>query len=593
MKDKSQKKTAGPGVQKAGIRHFEGDDGLYMERIGRDGPVRTRLTNFRAKVLRSIVTDDGAQKSTTLLIEAWLDGKPKKKFEMTVSDFMRMDWAANHIGLDAIVYPNAAQHARVAIQQMARDVKSCTRFAHVGWRRHRGKKVFLHAGGAIGASGKVTDIKVDLGDLHDFYLPSPPTGDDLIAAIKASLAVLEVGPLSLTCPVLGAVFRALLGGTDFTIWLDGLTGGFKSEMAALAQQHFGKNWSRLNLPGTWLSTDNATEYDASRAKDVVFVIDDYKPGVTAYEAALVHAKAERLIQGQGNLAGRKRLNRATYRPGGLLISTGEDVPRGTSLRARMLIIHMKPGDIDSKRLTECQRDGAAGLFAKTMAGFVQWLAPDLDEKRSYMREKVAALRENAAVEGMHRRTPEVIANLQFGMRLFLDFAANAGAITSDERDELRGISWKALKEVAATQPAEQLDADDAQLFLFLVRQTLATGKAYVANKSGKPPQNAKAWGWGPANGGVRKPKGVLIGRKLDSDLYLDPQAAFTVAKIMGKKLGRNLSVEFGTLKRRLSDRGLLVTTELNTKRQVFTVRKKFRGMTRSMDFLHLEAASVI
>jgi hypothetical protein len=70
----------------------------------------------------------------------------------------------------------------------------------------------------------------------------------------------------------------VLGNADFALHLAGETGAFKSELAALHQQHFGCGMNRENLPAAWSSTGNALEVLAFHAKDALLVIDDFAPG---------------------------------------------------------------------------------------------------------------------------------------------------------------------------------------------------------------------------------------------------------------------------------------------------------------------------
>ena len=65
-------------------------------------------------------------------------------------------------------------------------------------------------------------------------------------------------------------------------------------------------------------------------------------------------------------------------PRGLILSTGEDIPRGQSLRARGLFLELGPNDLNWQRLSECQQDAASGRYAMAMAGYLQWLAADYE-----------------------------------------------------------------------------------------------------------------------------------------------------------------------------------------------------------------------
>lgn len=70
-----------------------------------------------------------------------------------------------------------------------------------------------------------------------------------------------------------------------------------------------------------------------------------------------HRDADRVLRSQGNRAGRARMTpdgrlRPAKRPRGLTVVTGEDVPHGQSLRARLLVVEVSPGAIDADKLTE-------------------------------------------------------------------------------------------------------------------------------------------------------------------------------------------------------------------------------------------------
>jgi hypothetical protein len=54
-------------------------------------------------------------------------------------------------------------------------------------------------------------------------------------------------------------------------------------------------------------------------------------------------------------------------PRALLLATGEEVPKGRSLRARLLIIPVRAGEVDPILLSKCQDDAQQGGFAAATA----------------------------------------------------------------------------------------------------------------------------------------------------------------------------------------------------------------------------------
>src|SRR5262249_21151811 len=134
-----------------------------------------------------------------------------------------------------------------------------------------------------------------------------------------------------------------------------------------------------------------------------------------------------------NRAGRGRLRadgtlRPVKPPRGAILSTGEDVPRGHSVRARLLVLEITAGDVNVDRLTECQGQAAAGLYAQAMTAFLQHLAPKFADLQSQLPEEIAALRESFAAGATHARVPSNVASIIVGLRHFLNFAEEVGAL---------------------------------------------------------------------------------------------------------------------------------------------------------------------
>ncbi len=104
-----------------------------------------------------------------------------------------------------------------------------------------------------------------------------------------------------------------------------------------------------------------------------------------------------MLRAQGNRSGRGRMRpdgslQLTKPPRGLILSTGEDIPSGQSLRARMCIAEISPGDVDLPRLTACQSDAGSGRLAAALAGFVRWLAPQMSGLHADLHTQVVAIR---------------------------------------------------------------------------------------------------------------------------------------------------------------------------------------------------------
>jgi len=230
------------------------------------------------------------------------------------------------------------------------------------------------------------------------------------------------------------------------------------------------------------------------------VLDDFAPTGSLYDVQRWHKKANRVLRAKGNASGRLRMRpdttlRPEKPPRALILSTGEDVPRGQSLRARMLVLELSPGDLDWKKLTQCQRDGADGLHARAMSGFLRWLSTRYEEIRTSLKDERAALREWAILSAQHKRTPGIAADLALGLRYFLLFAHDAGALTSEEAERLWLRGWTALGEAAAVQGQHQAAGEPTRRFSELLSASIASGRAHVADPEGDEPEEPGAWDW--------------------------------------------------------------------------------------------------
>ena len=307
----------------------------------------TPIANFTARIARDMVCDDDTEHERVFHLEAELAGQ-KVDFLVPAVEFSRMNWVVRQLGPQAIIYPGQQQHARAAIQSLSGPIQQEQAFTHLGWTRRGQDWVYVQTDGAVGPSGSLPSYHVRLPAPLQHYRMNPRAdGSELVKAVRTSLGFLSLAPDRITFPLLAAVYRAPLGNADFSLFLTGRTGTFKTALAALCQQHFGASMDPSRLPANFASTANALEEIAFAAKDALLTVDDFVPTGGTGDSAL-HAIAERLFraagnhQGRGRMCGQRHLS-GSRPPRALILATGEEVPRGHSLRARLLIFESQSG----------------------------------------------------------------------------------------------------------------------------------------------------------------------------------------------------------------------------------------------------------
>ena len=562
------------------------ESGIVWNKRQQDETVPVQLSNFQARIVADIEYDDGANHYRIFTIEA-KRGAMQRVFDVPAASFPSLAWANEHLGSAARIYPTytARERLRDAILALS-DGEAETRstFGHLGWRQIDGQWVYLHHGGGIGAGGLRDDISVTLpGALSRYGLPEPPQGDDLQENLLAVLELMNLCKPELMTPLLGSVFRSVLRRADYGVFLPGKTGLYKSELSALMQQFFGAEMNAAELPTNWESTALSLVSLAFKAKDTLMVVDDYVPSV-GNDLSALNRKAELLFRGSANNAGRERL-RSTLEhieaqpPRGMILSTGEDLPAGQSLRSRIVFCEMEQGGISTSKLSACQAAARQGRYAGTMAAFLQWLAPRYGDIQEMFDGERNALRSLAYGQAFsHNRIPGNIASCAMGWLYFLRFAVDMDCIPLEKAETMWRGAWKTLLKVGAAQSAYVAEADPVERFLSVLEQALLSGEAHLANLDGGPPDEPGVCGWKSVGDDYQEQweaRGDKIGW-LDADgIYLMPDMVFSRVQRLATGAGDPLNITKNTMWKRLNEAGKLASTD--GKRETLKVRKSAEG----------------
>jgi hypothetical protein len=591
-------------LRAAGEIPYELVDGvgiIWRKKLLGGGEMPTLLTNFTAKITATVWRTDGVDRGCEYEVEAAMRGKAPRRFIVKQKEFEEMSWPGRELGAEAGVEPENGFERRTAaaIRKLSGEILQRVLYTHTGWMKLDDVGyVYLHAGGIISAVESPPSIQVALDSgVANYLLPAPPQGEELRTAIRASLRMLEMAPGHVVYPPYCLIWRSILRRSKFMVHVVGRTGTFKSELTALCQQHFGAAMDATNLPGAWRSTANALGEMLFLAKDVLFTIDDYKLKGSPKDRQSFHDKADDVIRGTANGTGKQRMRaegglRSTKAPRSSILSSGEHVPDGESCRARQLITEVSPDDIEGGDwLGSFQRDAARGLYAAATAGFVRWLCEGarIEKVREDLSTVIPNLRTRAEVAGVHRRTPEIVANLYAGLLHFLEFAQEKRAISDDEAKRLRDEAWSALVHVAAQQKDHQTASEPVTRYLDLIMSALGSGRAHLAGADGAHPGDeiAAACGWWK-RGAMWEPRGTRIGWITREGIFLDPDAAYEAAQSAAG--GHGFVEPESDLRKRLDEKGLLITSGGEFNRR--TVRRLLEGAKRWVLWLKSDALGI-
>ena len=531
----------------------------------RHGRVPTRIANFTATIEEEILEDDGVETSCRYVIVGQAGGQRLPVIDVPASSFAGMGWAAKW-GSQAIIEPGQLMkdYVRHAIQVSSPHVRKSTRFTHTGWRLIDGNWVFLTAGGGIGAEGVTVKLSPEMSR---YALPLRPENEE--EAIRASLSFLDIGSRDVTLPLFAMAYLAPLTTLldpmpNFSGYLYGPTGTFKTTLVLLLLAHYGNFSTVANLPNLD-DTANSIEKRAFVLKDCIMALDDYHPSPRRADAQNKENVAQRIIRAYSNRTARGRLNSDTsdkgrYTPRGFLLVTGEEIVSMQSTLARVFVVETHPGDIDVERLTQLQ--SMAHLLPHAMSSFILWVREHIDTIRKTFPERFGELRAQSFCAGLHLKVPEQIAYLRFALETVIGWMIDKGVVSKDEAQKLAEEGWEVFTRLSQFHSRRILEENPITMFEEIMRSLTLQGKVCIEH--GTVP--------GKDIGGA---EGTLIGFYDDRHLYLFPTPMWHELNRFCMTEGTNFPCSKRTFYKMLRD-GKLLEPDMDGQN---TTTVKFKGRT--------------
>jgi DNA polymerase I-like protein with 3'-5' exonuclease and polymerase domains len=439
------------------------------------------LGNFMAGIVEEEILDDGAEKTRAFVIEGALaSGAPLPRVRVTPQELAGELWLTEKWGAKPILYaniPRAASHLRAAIQTVSTPKETLT-YMHSGFRQHGGAWIYLHAGGAVGAP----EVSVELEGLFRRY-KLPDFAEDAAEAVRVSLDFVNIADKETTLVLHSAIYRAPLQEvqyTDTSVFLYGKTGSTKSSIAAVAQSHWG-DFDHTTLPLSWTSTTNAIELHLHRMKDALVTIDDFAPK-SADPNDELHKKAAVVFRNIATGSGRSRLRSdCTARPDrpsrALVVSTGEDLPKGESIQARLVTIRVAREHTDLDALTRLQV--SRHRLPHAMVAYIHWLRPRMTQLKVEVEKKFHEFRNDLRQKYGHLRAPAAMAHLLVGAYYFTEFAKDLGVMSDADAKRHIDETRVALLENYREQVQATEQSNPGRRFLEVLRALLLRRKVVL------------------------------------------------------------------------------------------------------------------
>jgi hypothetical protein len=521
----------------------------------------TPVCDFSIQIANELVSYDGDEAENLFTI----GGRTRDRgFKFDVSAAELADdrklraHLLTHAGGKAIVWAGQMKHIVPALQALSNGYLKEVRYVSTGWQKVGERWIFVTPGGCVGVDQARCDLPAELRH----YRVSPDSAT-LPSALKAIGYLLDAFDHAVTYPVMAHAFlppllRFLPTVKRYACHLTGETGSLKTTFATLLCCLYG-DFGHEEPTEKWTSTVNKIEVTGHAAKDVLYVVDDYKPRYVQLK------DFTQLIQNYSDGRGKGRLNRdATVKTTqfirGLVLSTGEDLPETeASVMARLLVVNMPRHDGKNEKLALAA--ALSGALPAAMGQYIRYLIERegaLDAERRVNDQRDDYLK---AVSGQGiTNTGRLATNLAQNWFAFATFAAwlvSVGAWTPAEQ-ETRLTEYDQIARSLLAEMAQRVREEKASTtFIEGVKALLSSGEAVILDRLvlADSPTGPKEW---RINTAEPPPGKRQIGWKDDQGIYLQGSVAFHEVEKWMRQIGKSIGFTEDTLWRQLQADGHLL-----------------------------------
>jgi hypothetical protein len=176
------------------------------------------------------------------------------------------------------------------------------------------------------------------------------------------------------------------------------------------------------------------------------------------------------------------------------VCTGEDLPTGHSIQARLVIVEIDRERLNLDVITELQSSG--NRLAHAMRGYIEWLQPAIARLQKEMPARIGHLRSELYQIGSHLRQADALAQLRGAFELFLEFAEQVGALEAARGAELRATARQTLWRIGEAQGNVLKDLEPVERFVSVLGTLLEQRRIRLVEKGTSPrTDDVEAVGW--------------------------------------------------------------------------------------------------
>ena len=433
----------------------------------------------------------GYNARTVYRFRFWQNGKSSEPIEYRTKDILGQ-FPTQNAGAEYIIEPNrgATNAVRRCMQLQCSKAPKRIVYEKIGFSEVRGERVFLNKGCSITANGFTDEYTVAPPDSMQGYKFTserhPERFNTLLelfptiapeSFVFASWAYMFLTPLN-------ALLREGIGEPCFILYVNGITGSYKSTLTKILMNAYGEFHYDTPAPANFRDTANSVLMKLATADSMLFLLDDKIPNLSKYEAARVEQIEQGVLRAVGDKAARGRLDsemreRKTPRPVCNVMITAEEAYSnvGESGIARSIAVTLTPPTKERLANIYAMQDRAEHLN-ECMGDYIQFVLQHWEELQEELkplfREYVLEANNNG-----HARIATAVAHLQIGIYTMCKWLESVEVITHEHTTKMLVKSWDIFTALAEEQSQRITEETPVKLFLNAVKTMIQHGSISV------------------------------------------------------------------------------------------------------------------
>lgn len=352
-------------------------------------------------------------------------------------------------------------------------------YKHIGWIDINTNLFYIHAGRAIGP------YNIDLRGDSCFKLVYDSKYSEK-AAFDLMIDMTNIAPKRITVPLLlynllatlNHLFRIARYEPRTVLWIHGLTGSKKTELGKIFTCIFNRDEEDY-IPATFFDTPSSIDPKFTEYKDCAFLLDDYCPTSSYKEKRNMEEIVTKVVRSIGDRTSKSRMNRdmnkqKEFRPLGLCVVTGEDLPTGHSRKARIIGVEVNKDDVNEEILSIHQSHKTA--YSTAISNFIKWVANNVDWVVAFIKNEFSFGRQLLKGRYNHARFVDAHIHFEAILKILMEYAVSSGLIDNKRKLTIHNECSKAIAEVILNNNDELYEEGSGKMYLKAIKDLIDSGQ---------------------------------------------------------------------------------------------------------------------